>query len=375
MALNLSRNAELWVSTVTTGFTTSNTFKIPLLDGYSFGQTQSTTDIAPEEAGPSPTRGSKRFIDALDPADWSFSTYIRPFIDQSLCSTPDAIMWAGLASNTHSGFTASPTVSSANSLDVDFTSNSVHELLKLNLFFKVDKSVFLIEGCQVNQAELSVDINDIAMTAWSGQGLRRTRLTGAALADFTTNLQDPTKASYFGDTTTGKTYVSMPETNVSNFIKNKLSTMEITYDVDGVATNYDITKIPLTAASITISNNINFLTPSTLSRVDTPIGSFTGTLDVSGSVSAYLNDGTGRSLALFESILNDADKVNSKTSITLNIGGTSGYHAIVSVPTAQVSLPDIGIEDIVSMTMEFKGIPSSDDLNTGDEVSLSIKAS
>jgi hypothetical protein len=375
MALNLSRNAELWVSTVTTGFSTTNTFKIPLLDGYSFGQTQSSTDIAPEEAGAAPTRGSKRFIDALDPAEWSFSTYIRPFVQESVCTTPDAIMWAGLASNTHSSFAASPVVAGASSLDIDFTSNAVHELLKLNLFFRVDNSVFLISGCQVNQAEISVDINDIGMVAWSGQGLKRTRLSGAELTDFNTNLNDATKGSYFGDATSGMTYVKMPETEVSNFIKNKLSTMAITYDIDGAATAYDTTKIPLTAASLTISNNISFLTPSTLSTVDIPIGSFTGTLEVTGSVTAYLNDGTGKSLALFESILNDADKVNSKSSITINVGGTSGYHAVLSIPTAQVSLPDIGIEDIVSMTMEFKGIPSSDDLNTGDEVSVSIKAS
>ena len=57
----------------------ANTFKIGVLDGYSFSQANESTDVTISEAGSAPNRGSKRFNDSLAPAEWSFQTYARPF--------------------------------------------------------------------------------------------------------------------------------------------------------------------------------------------------------------------------------------------------------------------------------------------------------
>ena len=78
MAVSLLRNTRLWVSTVESGFTDTNTQEILIGDDLSFSQGASETDVTVEEAGPTPTRGSKRFIDAINPAEWSFSNYILP---------------------------------------------------------------------------------------------------------------------------------------------------------------------------------------------------------------------------------------------------------------------------------------------------------
>ena len=56
-----------------------NTFRIGVLDGYSFSQGSESTDVTINEAGATPNRGSKRFNDSLPPAEWSFGTYVRPF--------------------------------------------------------------------------------------------------------------------------------------------------------------------------------------------------------------------------------------------------------------------------------------------------------
>ena len=57
-------------------------WELPVLDGYSFSQTTNTSEILLSEmestTGVS-RRGRRMFTDSLAPAEWSFSTYIRPF--------------------------------------------------------------------------------------------------------------------------------------------------------------------------------------------------------------------------------------------------------------------------------------------------------
>jgi len=57
-------------------------WEVPILDGYSFSQTTNTSEILLSEmestVGVS-RRGRRLFTDSLAPAEWSFSTYIRPF--------------------------------------------------------------------------------------------------------------------------------------------------------------------------------------------------------------------------------------------------------------------------------------------------------
>ena len=57
-------------------------WEMPILDGFSFSQSNSTSEIAlaeMEDANGSFRRGRRAFNDALDPGEWSFSTYVRPF--------------------------------------------------------------------------------------------------------------------------------------------------------------------------------------------------------------------------------------------------------------------------------------------------------
>ena len=81
-------------------------WEIPVLDGYSFSQTTNTSEITLAEmessAGVS-RRGSRMFTDSLAPAEYSFSTYIRPFKSlgqTALRTAADGVKGAETGSNT-----------------------------------------------------------------------------------------------------------------------------------------------------------------------------------------------------------------------------------------------------------------------------------
>ena len=59
-------------------------WEIPVLDGFSFSQATNTSEIALAEmssaaSGNASRRGRRMFNDSYAPAEWSFSTYARPF--------------------------------------------------------------------------------------------------------------------------------------------------------------------------------------------------------------------------------------------------------------------------------------------------------
>jgi hypothetical protein len=190
MAINLSRNTRLWVSTQDENGThnNSNTFEIPIQEDYSFSQSVTTTDVNLDEAGPVPTRGGKRFNNSMDPVEWNFSTYMNPYLDTNHYLV-DMLLWHALASSNtvapdfDNSTTTSAVYGDATQFNVQFTFNGAHELTKLYLYFKVDNQTYIIKGCQVNSAELSIDISDIGMTAWSGQGVEQLAIADPTFMD------------------------------------------------------------------------------------------------------------------------------------------------------------------------------------------------
>jgi hypothetical protein len=61
----------------------SNYWEIPVLDGYSFSQAQNASEVTLSEMESSTgtsRRGRRMFNDSYAPAEWSFSTYVRPFV-------------------------------------------------------------------------------------------------------------------------------------------------------------------------------------------------------------------------------------------------------------------------------------------------------
>lgn len=387
MAINLSRNTRLWVSTVDTGNNNSNTFEIPIQEGYSLSQAVSSSDISVSEAGPTPIRGSKRFNDSLEPVEWSFSTYITPYVGAVAAGSKvllvDAILWQALAVKrgaTMDFEAGANVVGDADSFNISFTNNSGHVLTELFLFFKIDNTFYKVKQAQVSSAELSVDIEDIAMISWAGQATEiETLATPPAW------VATPVAAGYDA---AGVTAGFVPVPVNKKYILNKLTTMtlnapDIAPSQTALTANYSI---PITGASLSINNNITFVTPNTLSEVDKPIGSFTGAFEVTGSIDAYLRTSSGATgavglpytsadlLAHMTSATGLA-KVANATAVVISLGGieTGKPAFVITMPTLHLAVPNFNIEDVVSTSIEFKAIPNSADLVSGSELSIEAR--
>jgi hypothetical protein len=109
MALNLIRNARVFLTTnvnAATGVygghattTSANTWEIQVQQGFSFSQATTTQNITLNEAGATPTRGQRAFNTALNPAEFSFNTYVRPNVAAGLVEASEKVLWNALLNN------------------------------------------------------------------------------------------------------------------------------------------------------------------------------------------------------------------------------------------------------------------------------------
>ena len=255
MARNLSRNTELYISTLAPADLASvdgsntgvalgdnNTWKVNVLDGYSFSQDTSTQEIGVSEAASECTgiaglaRATLTFNTALNPVDVSFGVYVRPYDTTGTLggdgpSCVELPIWAA-ALGKEINLTNSPdTVANAAVFDVStgttdtltFTTelSDVNELMVLHLYFVLDSTTYVVGEFSVGTIEADFSIDGIAMLNISGSG--------------TTIKENPldvhtTIAAWTGDTD----YVDVPTTSSQSFLRNKLGTLELT-DNQGVA--------------------------------------------------------------------------------------------------------------------------------------------
>lgn len=107
--LYFSRDSKLYVEF------DSQLWEIPVLDGFSFSQSTNTSDITLAEmqgADGISRRGRRLFTDSLAPAEWSFSTYVRPFYTGTEHHAVEEVLWGIMAGADKFG-----SVSSAGSID------------------------------------------------------------------------------------------------------------------------------------------------------------------------------------------------------------------------------------------------------------------
>ncbi|MFP9216624.1 hypothetical protein, partial [Enterococcus faecalis] len=108
-------------------------------------------------------------------------------------------------------------------------------------------------------------------------------------------------------------------------------------------------------------------TPKEKSRDTIPIGSFTGAFELTGSLTAYLNDKSLGSMELYKDLIKTLKVVN-RFEIALVLGGEYDDErpaAILVAKQAHVNIPTIETDDVLGTSVEFKAIPS--DLDAGDE--------
>ena len=386
--------------------TAANCFRIGVLDGYSFSQGSESTDVTINEAGSAPNRGSKRFNDSLPPAEWSFGTYVRPFKHGTNSWRADGtfdmvenILWCALAGTGLSDATGSAIATStgaANGALVDFLESDVHELMKLNIYFALENTTYRLNDAQVNSAEIDFSIDGIAQISWSGNA--------TTIDQVTTAIEDPSKyqieaydadgastthSSGTTDTyTEGYNFADNVGPQDADYLRNKLSSLYLDTNAQGGGNasggldnrTYDIN---ITGGSISIQNNVTYVTPETIGIVDKPIGSFTGSRSITGSLNMYLDTKSNGSNQLLSDLADANDLVTNVFDMRLYMGvaGAVGSEGDAmeandftapgvefNLPKAHLSIPAIEVADLISVSVEFAA--HGTDLLTGDEMKV-----
>lgn len=353
-------------------------WEIPVLDGFSFSQATNTSEIALSEmssaaAGNSSRRGRRMFNDSYAPAEWSFSTYARPFK-----STVDAangwdgtsaqqhaveeVLWAALVGNgaftdggadSNSSWSASNGIAqSASALTFDFEDSNVSSLKELEIYFVMGQgaydagthTIYKIDGACVNEATMDFDVEGIATINWSGFG----------------KLISENEASI------PAVDISEGATSTANFIRNRLTTCAVTATAQApIVSAYNLT---LTGGSITFSNNITFLTPETLGVVNQPIGHVTGTRNISGNFTCYLGNHSAGSADLFEDLIEATTSITNDFNLVFTVGGSSQPNIVITLPTCHLEIPTHSIDDIISLETNFHALPTT--VDAADEASI-----
>lgn len=442
----------------------SNVWEIPVLDGFSFSQATNSSDVALAEmestAGVS-RRGSTKFNDSYAPAEWSFSTYVRPVLStpgaaggewettgaaavhhaieealwanfmavnawnsgantgsaQTVAATPTStetgrsagvyVVTEGAADNYSAagegaswqitvgettgndatdvtveliaggegyavetvtipallvgggsgdldisvsaiatkGYWDKAVLSSTSETKYSFSNSNTSTLGTFDLWFDLgncapsgDQQPYKIAGCVVNSISIDFDIEGIATINWSGFGNIITDEVAAPAATI---------------------YEDISATD--NFIRNRLTTLAITAadttNFPGVSAN-GVYNAVLTGGSVSFENNITFLTPETLCKVDQPIGHVTGTRSISGSFTSYLNTDTGSTADLFEDLIGATDVVTNEFNLVFSIGGSAAPKLQIALPTCHIEVPNHSIEDVIAVEVNFMALPS-----------------
>jgi len=337
----------------------SSIWEMPVLDGFSYSQATNTSEITLNEmsdASGNSRRGRQMFTDSYAPAEWSFSTYARPFVasgsgDADTVAKHHAVeeaLWALLVGDaTYASSSFDNITNGLSDMQVSFANSNKVTLGTCNLYFVLGgagtgtKTTYKIEDCCVNEVGVEFDIDGIATLSWSGMGKIITEATA------------PVATVTEGASGTG------------NFIRNRLTNLVIS-STSPTATTYDLV---LTGGSITISNNMTFLTPETLGVVNQPLGHVTGTRSVSGSFTCYLNAEADSSADLFENIIEGTSTITNDFDLTFKIGGTSGTPRIeMAMANCHLEVPSHSIDDVISLETNFHALPST--IDGSDELSV-----
>lgn len=360
---------------VVLGGITGTAWEVPVLDGFSFSQATTASEIVlaeMESAGGVSRRGKRMFNDALAPAEWSFSTYTRPFLSGAGLGTKvhavEEVLWALMAgpavwdgTNYHfedDSNNAYFNWATDGTLTIDWSLSNKSTLGTASIVFQVGSSSpkwYEVTSCVANEATIDFDIDGIAMVNWSG--------FGALIQE----ISDPTA---------GWTLINEGVTSTSNFIRNRLTQLTIapnqaSYNTGDLEDTYDIT---LTGGSITVANNITYITPEELGLVNFPIGHVTGNRSVSGNFTCYIvyDDGASdnESADFWADLAALTTVVTHDFDLTFNVGGATGDPKLsFNMPHAHLEIPTHSIEDIISVETNFTGLPTS--IDDTDEMSVS----
>ena len=391
MAVNLIRNSRVFFTTnvdsqgrvkagaykdSATPFTTSNTFEIQVLEGMTFSQNTTLDTVTLNEAGETPARGQRSFNTALEPLDFSFSTYLRPFNDGTNITAEEGYLWNAFAGSIAIGTAnAAWTVgTSPNPAILAVTNSNKHQLQAFGLIIIFDDLAYVLDNCALDTATIDFGIDAIAAIQWAGKGslIRQLAITAGqpSSGEVTFGGADITTSPDVADKAKAKNATA-------KYITNKLTTLQVN-DAINDFTGSDYT-VPITGGNITLSNNLTYLTPANLGVVNLPITYFTGTRAISGTLTAYLRSGASNTGGLLSGLLaNAANEINPSYAINIQMGGGSNSTRVdVKLPAAMLQIPTVNTEQVISTTINFNGqgwTGTDFNIDSSNEVSIEYHA-
>lgn len=287
--LYFSRDSKLYVELTGIDGSFQGLWEIPVLDGFSFSQATNQTEIGLQEmestAGVS-RRGRRLFTDSLSPAEWSFSTYMRPTNHgTNKMHLVDQVLWAAMAGADKfagTGVTATGPTGTGNYTRsvspvagvggvsgvvhdevgatlpsggtgglLDFKNSNRATLPKLTLYFvfETDTSnpmVYKLTNSIVNECSIDFDIDGIATANWSGFAKEVTDMQSAGKVNVGTSAPSVSTDLLFLDSGNDyrlsvpvdadndgsgqdefRTAITTGVTSTNNFIRNRLTQLEV----------------------------------------------------------------------------------------------------------------------------------------------------
>ena len=226
-----------------------------------------------------------------------------------------------------------------------------NQLQKFGMLFLVDNVLYAVDNCALNQVTIDFGIDQIATAQWTGQA--------TVLRQFATSV-GANGGSFSGGTTAdvGASGAYQVKDTVAGYITNKLSTVSLSA-VKAIGTSIaagDSYTVPLTGGSITINNNITYITPANLGVVNAPVTYYTGTRAITGNLTAYLRTGgTGDSGELLRDMLAEtATAIEPMFALAINIGGAANtVKVVLDMPSVTVGIPTVDVQQVVSTSIAF----------------------
>jgi hypothetical protein len=349
-------------------------WELPILKGYSMSQSTATSEVTLNEFvskdGLS-RRGRQMFTTAMNPTEWSFDTYARPYKTTNHYSLEEPL-WVAFASRNApdvSGVGSAATTDwfqpnqsssvarSATDVQYNFSESNGVLLGTLDLYFVLgaaraadrnysnisvggETTIYMVRDAVVNEASISFDVDGITQVSWSGLG-------SSAIELGFMNATDAASRSLTS----------------ANFIRNKLTTVSL-IGAAGLPTNttYDLT---ITSGNITFSNNISYLTPDTIGLVNKPLGHVSGTRTISGSFTCYLDEKSNGPIDLFQNMAQiGATTITSSFGLDFYIGGgvnnnLTGPGVQIKMGQVHLEIPTMSFDDVLSLEANFHALPST----------------
>jgi hypothetical protein len=252
------------------------------------------------------------------------------------------------------------------------------------MYLKMDNVVYQVKNATVNEASIDAAIDGIATTSWSGFGTNFIELTGSdrdnvisVIGGVLNSGSSATANSSVDANTLAHGYHAYASYNVagttktSAFIKNRLSSIEVTHTPEGAAA--DTYTFPVTGLGFTYSNALTYLTPEELAALNTPIGQFTGSRTITGNFTAYLRTGDDESAQFLRNIVNDTrTSIAQASSANLKIGGATAPYVAVQMPAVQFNFPTHSVEDIIGISVEFLAQEPTATRGSGSELKMFV---